>query len=473
MHSPYSASISWIFSVALIALVQGKEEANAQTAASVRTRGEAPVATWPAGPLDVVAAFDEPVDPVRAKTLVGQSIAYFAPAGVENATAAKQVRRAGALRIVDVRTGDAGRTLFIATDPHPREARYVLPLGALRVNDDTGRARAPEAAYDLSGVEWGWSPAAADAGDDPQSQGWWPSLDLETTRRLTQGSRPHEASLALLAQPGRLTLSALVRLPAGAAAFRLRSTGTIEEATLGESQGEPAAAKGPDGLNSVELAVEPKAKGEPLFLLVRVQTGGDRRPFVLKASYRLAEDKTRKDHAIERDQVIVPWAPLPPEAAAQAPLVLPDLSGGDPARGQALFSGEGARCSQCHAFRGQGGTVGPDLTEIGKKGRADIYRSIAAPSASIEPDYTSYTIATKDGQVVVGVVRAEGPTAIRVTDTNARATLIDRGKIAQIRPSGTSVMPVGLAAQLGDAAVRDIIAFLASGSESGAGGVKK
>lgn len=117
--------------------------------------------------------------------------------------------------------------------------------------------------------------------------------------------------------------------------------------------------------------------------------------------------------------------------------------------------------------------MGPDLTEIGKKGRADIYRSIAAPSASIEPDYTSYTIATKDGQVVVGVVRAEGPTAIRVTDTNARATLIDRGKIAQIRPSGTSVMPVGLAAQLGDAAVRDIIAFLASGSESGAGGVKK
>ena len=65
----------------------------------------------------------------------------------------------------------------------------------------------------------------------------------------------------------------------------------------------------------------------------------------------------------------MPWAPLPPEAAAQAPLVLPDLSGGDPARGQALFSGEQARCSQCHTFRGKGGTVGPDLTEIGKKGR--------------------------------------------------------------------------------------------------------
>ena len=104
--------------------------------------------------------------------------------------------------------------------------------------------------------------------------------------------------------------------------------------------------------------------------------------------------------------------------------MLPDLSGGDPARGQKLFSGDQARCSQCHTFRGQGGKVGPDLTEIGKKGRAEIYRSIAAPSASIEPDYTSFTVATKDGQVVVGRRSGRGAKAIRVTDTNARSTVI-------------------------------------------------
>ena len=104
--------------------------------------------------------------------------------------------------------------------------------------------------------------------------------------------------------------------------------------------------------------------------------------------------------------------------------------------------------------------MGPDLTEIGRKGRAEIYRSIAAPSAAIEPDYISYTVATKDGQVVVGLVRAEGADAIRVTDTNARATLIPRSEIEQIRPSANSIMPVGLAATFGDAAVRDLIAYL-------------
>ena len=25
---------------------------------------------------------------------------------------------------------------------------------------------------------------------DPRSTGWWPSIDLETTRRLTRGSNP-------------------------------------------------------------------------------------------------------------------------------------------------------------------------------------------------------------------------------------------------------------------------------------------
>ena len=94
-----------------------------------------------------------------------------------------------------------------------------------------------------------------------------------------------------------------------------------------------------------------------------------------------------------------------------------------PCRGRAIFSGDQARCAQCHVFRGQGGKVGPDLTDIGRKGRAEIYRSIAAPSAAIEPDYTSYTVATKAGQVVAGVVRAEGPDAIQVTDTNAHATI--------------------------------------------------
>ena len=251
-------------------------------------------------------------------------------------------------------------------------------------------------------------------------------------------------------------LSTLVKLPAGTVTVRLESTGSIEEAILGDSQGAPTTATQPAELHRVELSVE--SKGDPLFLSFRVQTGQDRRPFQLKAWYQSAGEKTH--NTLTRDQMFVPWAPLPAAATATAPLLVPDLSGGDPVRGQSLFTGENARCSQCHTFRGQGGKVGPDLTEIGRKGAAEIYRNIAAPSATIEPDYTTYTVGTKDGHVVVGVVRAEGADAIRVTDTNAKSTVIPRDQIGQLRPSATSIMPVGLAGTLGEQAIRDLIAFL-------------
>ena len=140
--------------------------------------------------------------------------------------------------------------------------------------------------------------------------------------------------------------------------------------------------------------------------------------------------------------------------------MVPDLSGGDPERGRVLFRGEQARCAHCHAFRGEGGRIGPDLSAIAEKGRAEIFRSIAAPSAAIEPDYTTYTVASRDGRVFSGVVRAEGPDAIRVTDTNAQVATVRRDELQEIRPSATSIMPPGLAAALGDAAVRDIITYL-------------
>jgi putative heme-binding domain-containing protein len=98
---------------------------------------------------------------------------------------------------------------------------------------------------------------------------------------------------------------------------------------------------------------------------------------------------------------------------------------------------------------------------IGRKGRSQIYRSIAAPSAEIAPEYMPYTIAARDGRVVVGVIRAEGGDSIRVTDTNAKTNTFRRSDIDQIRPSGTSIMPVGLAAGLGEANLRDLIAYLA------------
>jgi putative heme-binding domain-containing protein len=72
----------------------------------------------------------------------------------------------------------------------------------------------------------------------------------------------------------------------------------------------------------------------------------------------------------------------------------------------------------------------------------------------------SYVVATKEGRVLAGTVRAEGADAIRVIDADAKATVIPRVAVDQLRASGTSIMPVGLAGALGEQRVRDLVAFL-------------
>jgi putative heme-binding domain-containing protein len=413
-----------------------------------RNAGEAPVAVWPSGPLDVIAAFASPIDGPTASALVGQDIPYFDPAPNVAGRASATVPL-GSLHIVGVQLGDDGRTLKLATDPHPRQARYVLPLKFLRSG-----GFAANAGYSLAGVEAAWTKDGADADPEPAWTLWWPSLDTDATLTVTKRSKPPETAWADLARPGRLVLTTLIRFTPGDITLRVESSEPIEEAILGEAVADLTPA--PEGQKLHVATLKSPARAEPLFFSITCRTGQTAKPLALKTTFRLNDDKP--DRTIGGEQLTLPWAPPLPASTPIA--AVPDLAGGDPVRGRAVFYGEQSRCSQCHAVRGEGGKIGPDLTDISKKSRAEIYRSIAAPSDAIEPEFLSYTVATRAGQVMVGVVRAEGADAIRVTDTNARVTQVTRAQIQQIRPSANSIMPVGLTGVLGEPSVRDLIAFL-------------
>ena len=102
------------------------------------------------------------------------------------------------------------------------------------------------------------------------------------------------------------------------------------------------------------------------------------------------------------------------------------MAGGDPRRGEAIFFGEKAKCSSCHRVGGKGGEIGPDLSKLSDRDAASVYRDIADPNATINPDYLPFTVALKDGRVIVGVVRANDDRSIRVLDNEARATEASR-----------------------------------------------
>ena len=154
-----------------------------------------PVAVWPAGPIEVVAAFDRALDPSVADGLVGKTISYHeSSTPVSDRSAARPL---GALRIVGVRLTDGGRTLSLATDPHPRMARYVLPLLPPKSDKGAKSTVATRTAYDLGGVEVTWSPEG-DPDERSRWSGWWPLLDLEATAavdpRLTPARRRNGSS---------------------------------------------------------------------------------------------------------------------------------------------------------------------------------------------------------------------------------------------------------------------------------------
>ena len=62
---------------------------------------------------------------------------------------------------------------------------------------------------------------------------------------------------------------------------------------------------------------------------------------------------------------------------------------GDPKRGALLFAEpDGAACLRCHRVKGQGGVIGPDLSDVGAKfRRADLVEAVLEPSRQVVEGY--------------------------------------------------------------------------------------
>jgi putative heme-binding domain-containing protein len=132
----------------------------------------------------------------------------------------------------------------------------------------------------------------------------------------------------------------------------------------------------------------------------------------------------------------------PQESLQSAPAV--ELVGGDFERGRSLFFGEQLKCATCHRLRGEGATIGPDLSNLAARSPAAVLRDIRQPSASIHPDYVAYNVALKNGESLTGFVRSQDEHSLRMTAADGKEQIFARGDIEQLRPSNISLMPEGL-----------------------------
>jgi len=150
---------------------------------------------------------------------------------------------------------------------------------------------------------------------------------------------------------------------------------------------------------------------------------------------------------------------------------------GDPQKGSAVYQRTG--CSSCHVIKGEGGTVGPELTIIGTQRGPDYLRqAILDPAAALpngsQPvpsrnldEFLPVRIMTREGREVRGARINEDTFTIQVRDSNGQLHSFRKAELRQIEKEfGKSLMPA-YKERLSASEVGDLVAYLSS-----LGGVK-
>jgi putative heme-binding domain-containing protein len=438
-----------------------------------------PALVWPAGPREVRIAFDAPLDPTHladlARRVSIESGAYVRAGdrfeSLHPPYDAVQRQLAEPRREVAVlATGltPDRRTLVLTTAPHPAAVHYAVTLPGLGRPEkaearpvDLPQHAAIDLDYDLSGVDAVWRPAGAGEG----WSGWLPHLDLTVARALTAGSVEHERLWKLLQQPGTLTLRSRVdlrqmlrpavqpgsridyTLPDEKVTLHLAGTGAIRVKTLAATQ-----AVG-DGRREVRIAHNP-IKDDLLALEIVLDTGPG---LALDVAWSTQEDPRHRPLPLHR--MLVPWAPQKQSEDVTVPQTPPELRGGSWTHGREVFFSEQAQCWKCHQVRGQGGIIGPDLSNLIHRDYTSVLRDIRDPSAAINPDYIQYVLELIDGRVLSGTVRTEGDRLL-IGDGTGRLTAVRRNQVDAMTPSAVSLMPAGLEKIIGPEKLRDLLTFL-------------
>ena len=131
--------------------------------------------------------------------------------------------------------------------------------------------------------------------------------------------------------------------------------------------------------------------------------------------------------------------------------------------GRRIFShGKVATCARCHRAEGRGFEVGPELSTIGRIERRQLLEAILQPSANVAPHYQAWVLATADGKVRTGLLTRTYLDEYTYLDSLGQPFTIKTGDLVETRPASTSIMPDGLADQLTDQELRDLLAYLAS-----------
>ncbi len=116
------------------------------------------------------------------------------------------------------------------------------------------------------------------------------------------------------------------------------------------------------------------------------------------------------------------------------------------------------QCAVCHRFNGEGQDVGPDLTGMGAHSALELLAHIVDPNRVVEPNFSTVSIETKDGESHDGIVSRENANSVVLRNASGDVE-IKKSDIKTRKATGRSLMPEGFEG-LGAGAIRDLIFFI-------------
>ena len=139
---------------------------------------------------------------------------------------------------------------------------------------------------------------------------------------------------------------------------------------------------------------------------------------------------------------------------------LEERARGDSAAGKAVYERRG--CATCHAIGSQGGSLGPELTDVGRRrGPKYLQESILKPEADVPIRYRAIQVTTKSGRTFAGIRLNEDDLSIQLRDTDDNLRSFLKANIKEIRRDHPSLMPA-YGPLLINKELEDLVAYLSS-----------
>jgi cytochrome c oxidase cbb3-type subunit III len=145
---------------------------------------------------------------------------------------------------------------------------------------------------------------------------------------------------------------------------------------------------------------------------------------------------------------------------------------GDVQKGSAVYLRSG--CASCHVIKGEGGTVGPELTIIGTQRGPDYLRqAIVDPAAALPhgtlpvpsrnlDEFLPVKVVTRDGKEMQGLRINEDTFTIQIRDSNNDLHSFRKADLREVQKEfGKSLMPP-FKDRLPASDVNDLVAYLSS-----------